>query len=216
MLRFSVMSLLKFVIGILLLQGVTVLLVVTAYKTDLDQTWPLFVALGGAIGTVVALWFSSIADSARHQTLAKAKEVFSKEREKIRVRAEQDKAREVKSTQKAAARSQRVAGLAISPKTGLAIGGAVGLGVAMLMAQFITLGLLTLTTAGGLVLGYGARVRQERYGGHLLGGGNGNGTGWLGGGERREVKVIDAEPAVPALEGRRRRSKPPADSAEAV
>jgi hypothetical protein len=188
MLKFSVMSLIKFVIGILLLQGVTVLLVVTAYKTDLDQTWPLFVALGGAIGMVVALWFSSIADSARHQTLAKAKEVFSREREKIRVRAEQDKAREVKSSQKAAARSQRIAGLAISPKTGIAIGGVVGLGVAMLMAQFITLGLLTLTTAGGLVLGYGARVRQERYGGNLLGGGNGNSAGWLSGGERREVK----------------------------
>jgi ElaB/YqjD/DUF883 family membrane-anchored ribosome-binding protein len=212
MLRFSVVSLIKFLIGIVLLQGVTVLLVLTALKTDLPQTWPLFAALGGTVGVLVALWFTSIADSARHQSLAKAKEVFSREREKIRVRAEQDKAKEVKNTQKAAARSQRVAGLAISPKTGIAIGGAVGVGVAMLLAQFVTLGLLTLTTAGGVVLGYGARMRQERYGGGLLG----TSSNLLGGGEPREVKVIEAEPATLAIEGRRKRPKASGGSPEAA
>ena len=212
MLRFSVVSLIKFVIGILILQAGTALLVYAAQKTDLTQTWPLFAALGGTLGVLVALWFNSIADSARHQSLAKAKELFSREREKLRVRAEQDKAREVKSTQKAAARAQRVAGLAISPKTGIAIGGAVGVGVAMLLAQFVTLGLLMLTTAGGVVLGYGARMRQERYAG-LLGG---NGAKALGSGETREVKVIEAEPATLAIEGRRRRSKANGGSPEAA
>jgi len=212
MLRYSLVSLIKFVFGILILQAGTALLVYAGQKTDLTQTWPLFAALGGTLGVLVALWFNSIADSARHQSLAKAKEVFSREREKIRVRAEQDKAREVKMTQKAAARSQRVAGLAISPKTGIAIGGAVGVGVAMLLAQFVTLGLLMLTTAGGAVLGYGARMRQERYAG-LLGG---NGSKALGGGEAREVKVIDAEPATLAIEGRRRRPKPNGGSPEAA
>ena len=213
MLRFTVVSLVKFLIGIVLLQGVTVLLVVTALKTDLTQTWPLFGALGGTVGVLVALWFTSIADSARHQSVARAKELFSREREKIRVRAEQDKAKEVKSTQRTAARSQRVAGFAISPKTGIAIGGAVGVGVAMLLAQFITLGLLTLTTAGGVVLGYGARMRQERYGGGLLG----TGGNLLGGGdERREVRVIEAEPATLAIEGRPKRPKAGGGSPEAV
>ena len=162
MFRFSLVSLIKFLVGIMLLQGVTALLVVTALKSDLPQTWPLFAALGGTVGVLVALWFTSIADSARHQSLAKAKELFSREREKIRVRAEQDKAKEVKNTQRAAAKAQRFAGLAISPKTGIAIGGAVGLGVAMMVAQFVTMGFLTLAAAGGAVLGYGARVRQER------------------------------------------------------
>jgi hypothetical protein len=213
-LRFSVASLIKFLVGILLLQGVTVLLVVTALRTDLDQTWPLFVALGGTVGVLVALWFTSIADSARHQSLAKAKEIFSREREKIRVRAEQDKAKEVKNTQRAAARSQRVAGLAISPKTGIAIGGAVGVGVAMLLAQFVTLGLLTLTTAGGVVLGYGARIRQERYGGLRLG--TTTNSPLLGGAEPREVKVIEAETVPLAIEGRRKRSKAGGESPEAA
>ena len=215
MLRFSLASLLKYVFGIALLQGVTVLLVVTALKTDLDQTWPLFVALGGTVGVLVALWFTSIADGARHQSLARAKELFSREREKLRVRAEQEKAKEVKNTQKAAARSQRVAGLAISPKTGIAIGGAVGVGVAMLVAQFVTLGLLTLTTAGGALLGYSARVRQERYGGNLLGNGSKLfGANALGSGDRAEVTVIEAEPAPLAIEGRRKRSKRVAGSTE--
>jgi hypothetical protein len=48
-------------------------------------------------------------------------------------------------------------------KTGVVVGGAVGLGVAMMLAQFVTLGLLTLTTAGGAALGYTARVRQEKH-----------------------------------------------------
>ena len=192
MLRFSLISLIKFLLGILLLQGVTALLVYTAIQTDRPQTWPLFAALGGTVGVLVALWFTSIADSARHQSLAKAKELFSREREKIRVRAEQDKAKEVKNTQRAAAKAQRFAGLAISPKTGIAIGGAVGLGVAMMVAQFVTLGFLTLAAAGGAVLGYGARLRQERYGGNLLGA------------DRREVQVLDAEPATLAIESRRR------------
>jgi hypothetical protein len=203
MLRFSLASLLRFLFGIALLQGATVLLVVTALKTDLAQTWPLFAAVGGTVGVLVALWFNSIADSARHQSLARAKELFSREREKLRIRAEQDKAREVKNTHKAAVRSQRVAGLAISPKTGIAIGGAVGLGVAMMVAQFITLGLLTLTTAGGAVLGYGARMRQERFGGSL----RGNGAKLLGDGDRSEVTVIEADTAPLAIEGRRKRSK---------
>ena len=116
MLRFSLVSLIKFLVGILLLQGVTALLVVTALKSDLPQTWPLFVALGGTVGILVALWFNSIADSARHQSLAKAKESFSREREKIRVRAEQDKAREVKNTQKAAARPNASPGSRSAPR----------------------------------------------------------------------------------------------------
>jgi len=214
MLRFSVVSLAKFLVGILILQGVTVLLVITAMRTDLGQTWPLFAGLGVTIGVLVALWFMSIADSSRHQSLAKAKEVFSREKEKIRVRAEQDKAREVKNTKRAAERSQRVAGLAISPKTGIAIGGAVGVGVAMLLAQFVTLGLLTLTTAGGAVLGYGARIRQERYGSLRLGAGNGGPL--LGNGEPRELKVIEAETRPPAIEGRRKRSKAGGGSPEAA
>jgi hypothetical protein len=82
----------------------------------------------------------------------------------------------------------------------------------MLLAQFITLGLLTLTTAGGAILGYGARMRQERYGVNRLGAG-GN---LLGGAEPREVKVIEAQPATLAIEGRHKRQKAGGGSPEAA
>jgi hypothetical protein len=42
MVPLSFASLVKFLVGILLLQGATVLLVYTAMRTDLSQTWPLF------------------------------------------------------------------------------------------------------------------------------------------------------------------------------
>jgi hypothetical protein len=47
-------------------------------------------------------------------------------------------------------------------RTGVAVGGVVGVGVAMMFAQFLTLGLLTIATAGGAAAGYGLRVRQEK------------------------------------------------------
>ena len=76
MLRFSLTSLVKFLIGIVLLQAATVLLVITALRTSLEQTWLLFGALGLAVGVLTALWIHSIAESARKQCLAKAQESF--------------------------------------------------------------------------------------------------------------------------------------------
>jgi hypothetical protein len=73
------------------------------------------------------------------------------------------------------------------------VGGVVGLGTVMLFSQFMTIGLLTLSTAGGAALGYGVRARQERLG---------QGKRRLLGGEKR-VEVIDATRSVPALKGAR-------------
>lgn len=145
-------TLFRFLIGIFLLQGVTGLLVYTALGTDWRSTWPLFLLLGGAIGVLVAFWFSTIAGGERRHAVARAGERFSKEREKIRIKAEQIRAK--------AARGG--VGRGMSLKTGVAVGGAVGIGVAMMLTQFITLGLVTLTAAGGAALGYGVRARQER------------------------------------------------------
>jgi predicted outer membrane lipoprotein len=194
MFRFGLTSLVKFVIGVVLLQGVTALLVVTALRTSLEQTWPLFGALAVAVGVLTALWLHSIADSARKQCLAKAQEGFSREREKIRVRAEQEKTREVRSSQRQIQREKQKASTSSNLKTGVMIGGAVGVGVVMLLTQMVTLGLLTLSTAGGAALGYGVRARQDRLGRAgrgLLGGGGGRA---LLARREREIKVIEAKP----------------------
>jgi hypothetical protein len=134
------------------LQAVTGLLVYTALGTDWHTTWPLFLLLGGSIGVLVAFWFSTIAGGERRHAVARAGQRFSKEREKIRVKAEQIRAKA----------SRGGVGRGMSLKTGVAVGGAVGIGVAMMLTQFITLGLVTLTAAGGAALGYGVRARQEK------------------------------------------------------
>lgn len=182
--------------GILLVQGVTALLVYTAMKTDLSQTWVLFGALGVALGAVTALWFNAVAEGARRTCLARMQASFSREREKLRVRAEQEKNREVKSAQRQVHRQQQRTETTSHIKTGVVIGGAVSAGVVLLLTQMVTLGLLALTTAGGAALGYGVRARQER----LAASGRG-----LFGPRENLVQVIESEPPKPALERAPRR-----------
>lgn len=193
MLPFSLTSFLKYLIGILFVQGVTVLLVYTAYKTDLDKTVLLFGLLNLAIGALTAFWFTSMAEGARKQALSRAKVSFAREREKIRVRAEQQKTKEVRNSQRQIHREKSRAQKGSNLKTGLMLGGAAGVGVFMVLTQFVTLGLLTLTTAGGAALGYGLRARQDRlgFGGLSL--------------PRAEkpIKVIESQSTKPAIEDKK-------------
>lgn len=148
-------GLVRFVIGILLLQGATALLTYTALRSGPDQLgiW-LFAGLGGSLGILVALWFDSVVCAVREQTLAKQHQRFSKEREKLKVQVERDRAR------MQAQRKRAFGGAGL--RTGVAVGGVAGVGIAMMLAQFMTLGLLTVATAGGAALGYGVRARQEK------------------------------------------------------
>lgn len=147
-------GLFRFLIGILLLQAATALLTYTALMTDLEQTVSLFAGLAALLGFLVALWFDSVVGSVRQQTLAQQTKRHSREREKLRQQAEREKAKLVARKNKAVRGSKL--------RTGVAVGGVVGVGVAMMFAQFLTLGLLTIATAGGAAAGYGMRLRQER------------------------------------------------------
>jgi Flp pilus assembly protein TadB len=164
MLPFSVTSLFKYLIGVFFVQGITVLLVATAYRTDLEKTGILFLILNLAIGALTAFWFTSMAEGARKQTLSRAREGFAREREKIRLRAEKDRTKEFKNSQRQIDRERQRAQRKSNRTTSLVLGGAAGLGAVMILTQFVTLGLLTLATAGGTALGYGLRIRQERSG----------------------------------------------------
>ena len=195
MLPFSVTSLLKYLIGVLFVQGVTVLLVVTAFRTDLAQTGLLFLLLNLAIGALTAFWFTSMAEGVRKQALTRAKEGFAREREKIRVQAEKDKTKEVRNSQRRVDREkQRAQQKGNIRKTGLMIGGAAGVGVFLVLTQFVTLGLLTLTTAGGAALGYGVRARQEKLG---------LGLGKLLPRTEKKVEALDIPPAERTLPGKK-------------
>ena len=147
-------GMLRLLIGILLLQAATALITYTALMTDLEQTVYLFAALAALLGFLVALWFDSVVGTVRQQSLAQQHKRHQREREKLRMQAEREKAK------LSARKNKESAGAKL--RTGVAVGGVVGVGVVMMFAQLMTLGLLTLTTAGGAAAGYGLRLRQER------------------------------------------------------
>lgn len=194
-------TLIRFLLGIFLLQGVTALLVYTALNTQWEHTWPLFLLLGGSIGALVALWFSSIVGADRRHALSRVTERFSKEREEIRLKAEQQRTRDVRTHERQTAKvakSTKAGGIlgGLNLKSGAVVGGVLGVGVAMVVTQFVTLGLLTLTTVGGAALGYGVRARQEKLiGGRRLGS------------DGKDIKEVTAREAPLVLEGRARRSR---------
>jgi hypothetical protein len=80
------------------------------------------------------------------------------------VRAEQEKSRELKSVHRRLDREKKRGTMGGNLKTGLVIGGVASAGLMLMVTQMVTLGLLTLATAGGAALGYGVRARQERLG----------------------------------------------------
>lgn len=201
MIGLGLATLIRFLIGIFLLQGVTALLVYTALGSDWQTTWPLYLVLAVSIGTLVGLWFSAIVGADRRHAVARVSERLSKEREEIRVKAEQQRIKDARNQERLVAKASAASkaggiGRGLTLKSGVVVGGAVGVGVAMLLTQFVTLGLLTLTTAGGAALGYGARVRQEK----LI-------AGRRIDSDRREVSVIPAKETPLTIGGRGGRSR---------
>ena len=154
-------SLFRFLAGIFLLQGGTLLLGVAALKTGELEVRLLLGALALTLGLITALWFGSIAGAARKESVAKAKDAFSREREELRVKAERAKTRLVEQAQRRVDRTRTRVQSQAGFKVGAAVAGVAGVGLVMVFAQFVSLGLLALTAGGGAAAGYLARVRQE-------------------------------------------------------
>jgi len=146
---------LRFLFGILLLQAATVALVVIfglSAATWLDW-WPLLIALG-VVALVAAFWFSMLATHLRREELEKVRAGFAKEREELRVKAEREKTRLVRRNQKALQKETRRTERRANVKVGGALSAAAVVGVFMVLTNFVTLGLLTITGAGGALGGY--------------------------------------------------------------
>jgi hypothetical protein len=159
--RFNIPAVFKFAVGILLVQGATVLLVVAAQRADLRETWLLMLCLALLIGLLAALWFSSVASHCNQQTLARASEKFHRERERIRRKSEKEKTNEIKDSHRQLLRETRRVQGRSNVKLGAALAGLATVGVALFFTQFMTLGLLALSVTGGALVGYGVRARQR-------------------------------------------------------
>jgi len=160
MIRFSLPAFIKFLVGVFLLQGTTALLVISARDADLYKSGWLVVALGILIGVIAALWFSAITSHANAHSFVRASEKFNRQRDYLRRKAEKEKVKEIKDGHRQLLRESKRVQQRSSLKLGSAMAGIAGLGVLLLFTQFMTLGLLAVSAAGGALLGYGIRARQ--------------------------------------------------------
>ena len=152
---------LKYLLGILIIQAATVAMTVTAIKSDDQELWLAVLLLAVLIGLVTAFWFASIASHAKKDALAQAKDEFSKEREKLRVNSERQKTRILRKSHEDIRKETNRAHAKSSFKLGAGFIGIVAAGALLIFSQLLTLGFLTLAVGGGALGGYLMRVRQE-------------------------------------------------------
>ncbi|MDO6460627.1 hypothetical protein Q4485_07960 [Granulosicoccaceae sp. 1_MG-2023] len=136
-----------------------------------------------------ALWLKSQVQLHSKDEIAKHREKFAREREELRVKAEREKMKVVKDTQKQFTKESSRANAKANFKVGAAVAGAIGVGSVLVVSQMVTLGLLTLTTAGGGIAGYLVRARQDKK---LLAGPGDDADG--SGKKLSKPKVINALP----------------------
>ncbi|MGH8589465.1 MAG: hypothetical protein ACREXX_09075, partial [Gammaproteobacteria bacterium] len=82
--RFSLITVLKYLAGILLAQAAAVVMAIAALQTRLLEHWGVFAVFALLIGIFAALWFAAIANGTRYHAVARVKDDFAREREKIR------------------------------------------------------------------------------------------------------------------------------------
>lgn len=158
--RLNLMTLLKFLGGIILVQAVTAIVVFAGRDLSAPADWWLMAA---ALATAVfaAFWFAAIAAHSSRDAVSRARESFSREREKIRVRAEKEKTKIIEQSHRQMSRQASQVQAKANFKVGAALAGAVAVGGVMMLTQFFSLGLVLLSGSGGALAGYLARMRQE-------------------------------------------------------
>jgi small-conductance mechanosensitive channel len=152
---------LKYLLGILIIQAATVAMTLAAIKSDDRELWLAVLLLALILALVTAFWFVSIASHAKKDALANARDEFSREREKLRVNAERQKTRIIRKSHEEIRKETNRAHARSSFKLGAGFIGIVAAGSLMIFSQLLTLGLLTLAVGGGALGGYLMRVRQE-------------------------------------------------------
>lgn len=155
------MSPLKFLPGIIVVQAITAGLVVAAMDAASERHHLVFLAIAVIVALMLALWFAAIGEHIRKDALLRAKDDFAREREKIIVNAEADKRSMLEQTHDRIVRETNRAHARANLKLGAALTGLVGIGALLLAVEFISIGLMTLATAGGMLAGYVMRARQD-------------------------------------------------------
>jgi hypothetical protein len=151
---------LKFFFGILIVQAATVGLVILAPDDLQGVAWLRLIIPLIVVSVFTAFWFASMAKHKSKDAMSEVKAKHAREREKIQLNAERAKTRMMKKTQQQIAREAKITHSKANFKVGMAFAGAIGAGALMLLTELLTLGLLTMSTAGGALGGYILRARK--------------------------------------------------------
>ena len=158
------MQLIKFILGIILVQLSTAILVYLAPNELTTQSIAqisiplLFIAM------IVSFWFNSLSAHEKKDALYKAEGNFAKEKEKIKVKAEKDKIKTMKEAQKEIVHEATKTHAKANFKVGASFAGVLAIGGLFVLAQMVTAGLLVMTATGGAIGGYywrGKRIKKN-------------------------------------------------------
>lgn len=152
---------LRYLPGLIIVQlATTALLLVFPPPASMEE-WLRLILVSGMVTVLVAFWFDALSKHASKDRIAKVAETFAKEREELRVKAEKEKTRVVRDSQKQLAKETIKVNSRANVKVGAALTGVAGIGALLVFTQFMSLGLVALAGAGGGLAGYITRVRQE-------------------------------------------------------
>ncbi|MDX1345455.1 MAG: hypothetical protein R3179_06110 [Sedimenticolaceae bacterium] len=153
---------LRFLPGIILLQIATFVLAFALFDSEFDGNTVFalgFVSL--LFACFVALWFSLIAREARQANIHRVRRNHAREREKLLLDAEKQKAKIIAESRRQIERKTARAHARANFLAGAAFAAIIAAGGLLILSQFVTAGLLILAGGGGAVLGYTARARQD-------------------------------------------------------
>ena len=159
------MQLIKFILGIVLAQLATYIIVLLMpqeinLKTIIQTIIPLFF-----IALAIAFWFTSLSAHDKKDAIYKKEGDFAKEREKIKVKAEKEKIQTMKEAQKEIVQEATKTHAKANFKVGASFAGVLAVGGLFVLAQMVTAGLLVMTATGGVLGGYywrGKRFKNQQ------------------------------------------------------
>ncbi len=151
------------------LPALFILPIKTARLVDIVLNWPsdpqliiVLIVFAFIIAILSTFWFASIVSNIHHSSHAKLQEKHAKDREKLLLKAEREKAKISLKNNKQIDQSTKNIIAKANFKVGLAVAAAVGIGGIMIISQLVTIGMMMLVASGSGLAGYLVRARQDR------------------------------------------------------
>jgi hypothetical protein len=150
----------RIVLGLWILQAVSAGLTWLALSSASSGQIMLWIGIVMGVGLLAALWFSSALRDQRRLGEAQRSEHLANGVAELHAKLARQRAEDAAKLRTLAEKAAQTRPNLL--KTGFAAGVALGIGVALMLAQFVALGLFAVAFAGGGVAGYVVRGRLHR------------------------------------------------------